>query len=223
MKVLIEKREIVFENLNEILNYIKLDNGVKFNESIDVAIKLGINPTKSDENVRGNFDLIYGITKNPKIIAFVLPEEEAEVRKIGVETIGLLDLVEEIKKNDKIGSYDYAFASTKAFPSIVSIAKILGKNGLMPNKKDGTLSDNISDAILKCKSGKRCIFRNDDAGCVNFSIGKKTMSIEELKANLQEAIEYIKSLKPTKVKQMIKRIFISSTMGLSAEIPLRFI
>ncbi len=211
-----------FNNLIEIIDQIKKNCTAKFCESLDIAISLGINSKKSDENVRGSFSFPFGVAKKKKIAAFVPPLLEDEARKAGADIIGLEDLVAEIKKTEKI-NFDVCFTTQEALPKILSIAKILGQNGVMPNKKDGTVTADIIKSIKEVKEGKQCLFRNDPAGYLHTSVGKSNMDSEKIAANILELISYVRTLKPPKVKEMIKVISISSTMGIGIKIPLRFI
>ena len=211
-----------FSTLKAIIDGIKSCCSAKFDESIDIAVKLGTNPKKSDEAIRSSFNLPNGIPKKIKVAAFVTNAYAEDARRAGADVIGLDDLVEQIKKDEKV-DFDYCFASQDALPKIVSISKILGQAGVMPSKKEDTVTNNIFQAISAVKSGKKCVFRNNSAAFVLNSVGKKSMETALIAENIKELVVYINSLRPAKVKEMIKKIYINSTMGISLEIPVKMV
>lgn len=224
LKNLYEKKSQIksLSTINEIIEGIKSCCTAKFDESIDISIKLGTNPKKSDESIRGSFNLPHGIPKKIKVAAFVSSNYVEEARKAGADVIGLDDLVEQIKRDGKV-DFDFCFASQDALPKIVSISKILGQAGVMPSKKEDTVTNNIYNAISAVKSGQKCLFRNNSAAFVLTSVGKKSMETQNISENIKELVSYLNSLKPPKVKEMIKKIYINSTMGISLEIPVKMI
>lgn len=224
VKALYDKKAQIknLSTINDIIEGIKSCCSAKFDESIDIAIKLGINPKKTDESIRGSFNLPNGIPKKIKVAAFVSSAYVDDAKKAGADAIGLEELVEQIKREGKV-DFDFCFASQDALPKIVSISKILGQAGVMPSKKEDTVTNNIFGAISAVKSGKKCLFRNNSAGYVLTSIGKKSMDTKLVADNIKEIVTYINSLKPAKVKEMIKKIYVNSTMGISLEIPVKMV
>lgn len=209
-----------FTSLEEVVEEIQSNSTAKFNESIDIVVKLGINPRKSEENVRGTFILSHGVSKKVKIAAFVSDSMKEEVMAAGADIVGLSDLVDDIKQDGKI-NFDICFTTIEFLPKIVPIAKLLGQSGVMPNKKDGTVTVDILKAIKDAKEGRKCNFKNDSAGYLQLSIGKVQMDKQKITQNINEFVSYIKGLKPPKVKEMILNVSISSTMGIGLKIPIR--
>lgn len=209
-------------NLSEFIENIKSHCNAKFIESIDLNIGLNINPRKSEENIRGSFVLPHGVQKKIKIAAFVSSDMEEEAKKAGADIVGLEDLIAEIKSNEKV-HFDICFTTVENLPKLVSIAKILGQNGVMPNRKDGTVTNQLAQSIQNVKEGKNCLFRNDSAGYIHLSVGKANTDSKKIEENIKEFVKHVKSLKPPKVKEMIKTIYISSTMGIGHKIPVSFI
>lgn len=211
-----------FSSLKEIVDHVKNSGNVKFNESIDIAIGLGINSKKTDENIRGSFILANGIPKKLKIAVFASSLEQDIARKAGADVVGLEDLVEEIKKKEKV-DFDVYFATIEALPKIIPIAKILGQSGVMPNKKDGTVTNDIAKSIKEVKEGKKCVFRSDSSGYIHLRIGKSDIDTEKICENIMDFVNYVRTLKPPKVKEMIKKVHISSTMGMGLNINLKYL
>lgn len=207
-------------DLGEILNNLR-ENGLKtFDESVDLELFLGINPKKSDENVRGNLSLVHGIKRNIKVCVITNSHNESIAKEMGVTVVGGENLIEEIKST-KVLNYDILICTQDMFQKIVPIAQLLSKNKLMPNAKDGTLVTDLKAALENLYSGKKLNFRNDSNGYLRLSIGKLSFSNESIQENINLVIKHIQSLKPAKVKQMVKRCRISTTMGLSYLVPIK--
>jgi large subunit ribosomal protein L1 len=220
-KLLCEKiKNMKNESLREILENIKSCKG-KFDESIDINIKLGINPRKSEENVRGSAILPFGIKKNIKVLVFAVNEKAEEAKNAGADVVGFEDIIESIKVNGMM-ECDICFVTTDLLPKLGQIAKILGKSGRMPNKKDGTVTDDLSSAIKEVKEGKKVVFRNDDAGHIHARIGKSSFDTDQLIANFNEFRNSLFEYKPAKVKDFFKTIHLSSTQGIGISVPLSY-
>lgn len=191
---------------------------VKFVESIDVAVNLGVDPKKSDQVVRGSVVMPSGTGKSIRVAVFTGAENEAAAKAAGADVVGLDDLADVVKKGEL--DVDVVIASPDAMKVIGKIGQILGPKGLMPNPKDGTVAQDVASAVKAAKAGQ-VRFRTDKNGVVHCSIGKINFSAEALKANLQAFISALNKLKPTTAKGIyIKKITLSSTMGpgLSVEV-----
>lgn len=184
---------------------------VKFTESLDIAINLGVDPRKSDQVVRGSVVMPSGTGKTVRVAVFTGSENEAAAKAAGADMVGLDDLAEIVKKGEL--DVDVVIASPDAMRVIGKIGQILGPKGLMPNPKDGTVSADVAAAVKNAKAGQ-VRFRTDKNGIIHCSIGKINFSADALKANLKALIAALNKLKPTSAKGVyVKRITLSSTMG----------
>lgn len=184
----------------------------KFDESVDVAVNLGVDSRKSEEQVRGTVILPKGIGKDIKVAVFSQGKYLLEAEKAGADIIGGEDLVEEIKKGKKL-DVDWCVTTPDFMPKITSIAKVLGSKGLMPNPKFGTVTSNVEDTVKMIKSGQ-VRFRTDKNGIIHCKLGSIKFSIDDLLENLKVFLKVIKDNKPVSVKGVyFKSIFLNSTMG----------
>lgn len=203
-------------------NIYQIDKGIltlqktataKFNESLDVAIHLGINPKKSEQNIRNIVTLPHGIGRKIKIAVFTQGINAEIAKKSGATFIGMEDLIEKIIK-EKI-KFDICIASPDAMPIIGKIGSILGPKGLMPNPKLGTVTTNIQTAINNAKKGQ-IHYKNDKNGIIHTTIGKVNFTIKQIKENFYTLIESLKKIKPKQSKGIFfKKISFSTTMGTS--------
>lgn len=184
-----------------------------FVESIDVAVKLGVDPRKSDQNVRGAVNLPKGSGKSVKIAVFAGAEQEAELKKAGAAVVGLEDLAEDMKKGNL--DYDRIIATPDAMKQIVSkLGQVLGPKGLMPNPKTGSVTTDVLQAVKNAAAGQ-LVFRTDKAGIVHGSIGRIDFKADDLAENLVYFVKELKRLKPSAAKGIyFQTMYISSTMGL---------
>jgi len=184
---------------------------VKFRESVDVAINLGVDPRKSDQVVRGSTLLPNGTGKSVRVAVFAQgPAAEAAVAA-GAEKVGMDDLAEEVKAGNL--DFDVVIAAPDAMRVVGQLGQILGPRGLMPNPKVGTVTPDVGQAVKNAKSGQ-ARFRTDKAGIVHASIGNVSFEPAALQENLQALLNDLKKLKPSSAKGIyVKRITVSSTMG----------
>jgi large subunit ribosomal protein L1 len=195
----------------EALELIKGQQQTKFNESVDVAIKLGVDAKKSDQMVRGVVMLPHGTGKNVKVLVFAKGEKENEAKEAGADFVGSDELVEKIKGGWL--EFDKAIATPDMMGSVGQIARILGPRGLMPNPKVGTVTTDVAKAVAEQKAG-RVEFRVEKAGIIHAPIGRMSFSAEQLKENFIALLEQILKLKPATAKGIyLQRIAVSSTMG----------
>jgi large subunit ribosomal protein L1 len=216
---LTKKNKLIQENFDSndfhpIINAIeklKTAPKAKFNESVDVAISLGIDPKKSDQNVRGSVVLPNGTGKPVVVAVFADGDKAEEAQKAGADIVGFEELASSIKAG-KI-NFDVLISTVEGMKEIGKLGQILGPKGLMPNPKVGTVTNEIEKAVQNAKAGQ-VQFRAEKGGIVHCGIGKIDFSSENLQDNLITLIDKIKKLKPASAKGIfIKKINISSTMG----------
>jgi large subunit ribosomal protein L1 len=183
----------------------------KFDETIDVALRLGIDPKQSDQQVRGAIALPHGLGKNVKVVVFAKGPKEAEAKNAGADFVGADDLVAKIQGGWL--DFDKCIATPDMMATVSKVAKILGPRGLMPNPKVGTVTMNVGEAVSAEKKGK-LDFRVDKAGIVHAGIGKKSMGDTKLRENFLTLLGAIVKAKPASSKGIyLKSIAVSSTMG----------
>ena len=211
-------KQVKIYSIDEALELIKKNAKAKFDESVEVHIRLGIDVKKGDQQIRGTIILPYGSGKTKKIAVFTEKEDEIkEIKKLGMDLVGGEDLIEQIKQTGKC-DFDVAIATPEIMKNLAKIARILGPKGLMPNPKTETVTTNIKKTIEELQRGK-VTFKNDDSGNIHQNIGKVSWSIEKLKENFEAFLEIIKKSKPTKSKGIyIKNIVLCSTMGKSVRV-----
>lgn len=183
----------------------------KFDETIDVSIRLGIDPKQSDQQVRGAIALPHGIGKAVRVLVFAKGPKEQEAKDAGADFVGSDDLVEKI--NGGWLAFDKAIATPDMMATVSKVAKVLGPRGLMPNPKVGTVTMNVSETVKAEKRGK-LDFRVDKAGIIHAGIGKKSMGADKLKDNLMALLGAVVKAKPASAKGVyLQGITVSSTMG----------
>lgn len=183
----------------------------KFDETIEVAIRLGVDPKQSDQQVRGAIALPHGLGKPVRVVVFAKGPKELEAKNAGADFVGADDLVAKIV--DGWLDFDKAIATPDMMATVSKVAKILGPRGLMPNPKIGTVTMNVGDAVTAEKKGK-LDFRVDKAGIVHAGIGKKSMGSLKLKDNFAALMGAILKAKPAAAKGIyLRTIALSSTMG----------
>lgn len=199
-------------SLPEAIKIVKKLSKTKFDASVEVHFRLGIDIKKSDQQLRGAVSLPHGTGKSIKIAAFVSPENEAAAKEAGADFVGGEELIEEIKKSEKT-DFQVAVAEVAMMRNLGKIAKILGTRGLMPSPKNETVTQNPAKAILELKKGK-VSFKNDDTGNVHLIIGKVSFDDAKLIDNFNTLLDTIKKSKPSSSKGVyIKNISVSSSMG----------
>lgn len=197
--------------IDEALNLIKELASAKFNESVEVHIKLNIDPKKTDQTIRTSVLLPNGIGKTKKVLAFVKGEKVQEAQDAGADYIGDQETVEKILKGWM--DFDSVIATPDMMPMISKLGKVLGPRGLMPNAKTGTVTMDVERAIKEIKMGKIEI-KTDKLGNIHSVIGKVSFDEDKLKENFLALIDAIMKAKPSSVKgQFIKSIYIATTMG----------
>ncbi|MGA0234931.1 MAG: 50S ribosomal protein L1 [Alphaproteobacteria bacterium] len=204
------ERGKVYE-VDEALELLKNFSKVKFNESVDVAVRLGVDPRKSDQNVRGSTVLPNGTGKTVRIAVFTQGENAEKAKAAGADAVGMDELHDQIKGGDV--AFDVVIASPDAMRVVGKLGQILGPRGLMPNPKVGTVTPDVETAVQNAKAGQ-VRFRTDKAGIIHSTIGKADFEPDALKANLSALLATLVKLKPASAKgQYLKRVAVSTTMG----------
>jgi large subunit ribosomal protein L1 len=197
--------------IDEALNLLQQLPGVKFRESVDVSINLGVDPRKSDQVVRGSTVLPNGTGKTVRVAVFTQGANADNARAAGADIVGLEDLAEEVKKG--IMDFDVVIASPDAMRVVGTLGQILGPRGLMPNPKVGTVTPDVATAVKNAKAGQ-VRYRTDKAGIIHCTIGKVDFKTEALKENLQALLADLQKAKPSASKGVyMKKVSVSTTMG----------
>jgi large subunit ribosomal protein L1 len=197
--------------LEEAINILKENSFTKFNETVEMAINLGIDPRKSDQVVRNSVVLPHGTGKEVRVLVFAKGEKEKEAREAGADYVGAEDLIERIQKGWL--EFDRTIATPDMMGQVGKLGKILGPRGLMPNPKLGTVTFDIAKAVKEAKAGK-IEYRNDKGGVVHVPIGKLFFETEKLVENAIAVLKSIvKAKPPTSKGKYIKKVALSSTMG----------
>ena len=198
-------------SIEEAMSKLKEMPATKFDETVDVAVKLGVNPKHADQMVRGAVVLPNGLGKTIRVLVFATGDKEKEATDAGADYVGGEELVEKIK--DGWLEFDTAIAIPPMMAKVGKIGRILGTRGLMPNPKVGTVTMDIANAVQQAKAGK-VEFRVEKAGIVHAPIGKKSFDADKLVGNLESLMEAINKAKPAAAKgAYVKSITVSSTMG----------
>jgi large subunit ribosomal protein L1 len=199
--------------IDEALALVKTLPKAGFDEAVELHVRLGIDPGKSDQQVRGTIALPHGVGgKTKKVAAFVEPAKEAEAKEAGADIVGGDELIAEIGSKGTI-AFDVAVATPAMMPKLAKLAKLLGPKGLMPNPKNDTVSPNVGKMVAEQKAGKQN-FKNDATGNIHQIFGRASFDEAKLKANLAALVEQIKKLKPASAKGIyILNATIATTMG----------
>ena len=205
------KKAVSFE---EAIKFIKAHPGSKkFDETLDVCMRLGADATKTDTPVRGTVKLPAGSGKKVKVVVFAGGDHAEEAKAAGADVVGLDDLVEKIMKEGWT-DFDVAVATTEAMKSVRKCARVLGPRGLMPNPKTGTVTDDPATAVRDAKAGK-VDFRMDKTGNCCVIAGKLSFEVEKLLSNVKAVVEAVQAARPASAKgTFIKSLTLSSTMGI---------
>jgi len=216
---LTKKQKILAESLDvektytvaEAMEIIQSVKSEKFEETVDIAIRLGVDPNKSDQNVRGAVTLPNSLGKQVTVAVFADGDQAAAAKEAGAEHIGMEELADQFTKDDL--SVDVVIAASSAMKVVGKLGQVLGPKGLMPNPKTGTVTDDVATAVNNAKAGQ-VRFRTDKNGIIHGSIGKVSFENEKIVSNASALINELKKLKPASAKGVyIGNIALSSTMG----------
>ena len=201
--------------LEQALKLVREYSTEKFPASVDLAVKIGIDPKKSDQVVRGSSVLPHGTGKTKRVAVMTQGENQKKALDAGADIVGFAELADQIAQEAKDGkfSFDVLIASPDAMGQIGKLARVLGPKGLMPNPKTGTVTPDVSTAVKNAKAGQ-VSFRNDKGAIVHSIVGKVAFSDESLSENIHTLIQELKKLKPAQAKgQYIRKIVVSSTIS----------
>jgi len=203
-------------SINEASELVKNITFTKFDASVDIAVKLGVDPRKANQMVRGVVSLPHGTGKDMKVLALVTPDKEAEAKEAGADYVGLDDYLQKIK--DGWTDVDVIITMPSVMGKLGPLGRVLGPRGLMPNPKTGTVTMDVAKAVAEVKAGK-IDFKVDKTGIVHAPIGKASFTADKLAGNANELIHTLIKLKPTAAKgTYVKSIHISSTMSPSVAV-----
>ena len=219
MSKVTNKQKIILEKVDPEMTYSMADaleilqsvKSSKFEESVDIAIRLGVDPNKSDQNVRGAVTLPNSLGKQVTVAVFADGDQADAAKAAGAEYIGMEDLAEKFSKEEI--SVDVVISTNAAMKVVGKLGQVLGPKGLMPNPKTGTVSDDVATAINNVKAGQ-VRFRTDKNGIIHGSIGEVSFDLDKIQSNAVALLEELKKLKPASAKGIyIGNIALSSTMG----------
>jgi large subunit ribosomal protein L1 len=219
MAKLTKRKKLIKEKLDTTKQYtideavalIKELSTVKFEETVDVAINLGIDPRKSDQNVRGATSLPHGTGKVVRVAVFAQGDNAEAAKAAGADLVGMEDLAEEVKKGNM--DFDVVIADPAAMRVVGQLGQILGPRGLMPNPKTGTVTPDVATAVKNAKAGQ-VRYRADKGGIIHGGIGRITFDVTAIKENLEALLNDLKKAKPASSKGIfLKKVSLSTTMG----------
>lgn len=219
MTKLTKKRKVANEkvdadklySLKEAMTLVKDVNVTKFDASVDIHVKLGVDPRKADQAIRGTVTLPHGTGKVKRVAVFCTPDKEQEARDAGADYVGLNDLVEKVQGGWT--DVDVIIATPNVMAQVGKIGRILGPRGLMPNPKTGTVTMDVASAVADVKGGK-IAFRVDKYGIIHASVGRVSFSPEKLSDNAKELLTTLSRMKPSSAKgTYFKSIAVASTMS----------
>lgn len=202
--------------VDEALALLKEFATAKFNESIDIAVQLGVDPRKSDQVVRGSVVLPAGTGKEVRVAVFTTGEKAEQAKEAGADIVGMEDLADRIKAGDM--PFDVVIASPDAMRVVGALGQILGPRGLMPNPRVGTVTPDVAQAVKNAKGGQ-IQYRTDRAGIIHASVGRRSFSDADLKSNINALMDALIKAKPASSKgAYVKKISLSSTMGAGVKV-----
>ncbi len=212
MKLIAEKVDSTRQySIDEALGLLKELSTAKFDESIDAAINLGVDPRKSDQNVRGSSVLPNGTGKTVRVAVFTQGDNAEKAKAAGADMVGMQDLADAMRGGDL--NYDVVIASPDAMGVVGQLGQLLGPRGLMPNPKVGTVSPDVEGAVKNAKAGQ-VRYRTDKGGIIHCSIGKSSFDVAKLRENLEFLLVDLKRAKPSTAKGVyLKKVSVSTTMG----------
>lgn len=215
---LLDRNELY--SLNDAMAKVKEVNTTKFDASVDIHIRMGVDPRKADQALRGTVSLPHGTGKTKRVLVLCSPDKEQEARDAGADFVGLDDMVAKIQEGWT--DFDVVVATPNVMAAVGKIGRILGPRGLMPNPKTGTVTPNVGAAVTDVKGGK-ISFRVDKFGIVHSSVGRVSFSADKLAENAKELIDTLVRMKPSTAKgTYLKTITVASTMSPGVKVNPKF-
>jgi len=203
----------------EAMELVKEVNTAKFDASVDLHVRLGVDPRKADQAIRGTVNLPHGTGKTKTVLVFCTPDKEAEAKEAGADYVGLDDLVQKVQ--DGWTDFDVAVAMPQVMAKVGRIGRILGPRGLMPNPKTGTVTPDVASAVRDVKGGK-ISFRVDKFGIIHTTIGRVSFTPEQLAGNAKELLTTLQSMRPASAKGLFMRsVTVASTMSPGIRVDLK--
>lgn len=207
--------------IDEAMSLVKEVNTAKFDASVDLHVRLGVDPRKADQAIRGTVTLPHGTGKTKRVLVFCTPDKEAEAKEAGADFVGLDDMVKKVQ--DGWTDFDVVVAMPSVMAKVGRLGRVLGPRGLMPNPKSGTVTPNVGAAIQDVKGGK-IAFRVDKFGIIHASVGRVSFDAEKLAGNANELLATLARMKPSSAKgTYMKSITVASTMSPGIKIDARSI
>jgi len=202
--------------LGDALALVKQCATARFDESIDVAVNLGVDPKKSDQVVRGSVVLPAGTGKTVRVAVFTQGAKADEARAAGADIVGMEDLAEQVKAGQM--NFDIVIATPDAMRVVGSLGQILGPRGLMPNPKVGTVTPDVTTAVRNAKAGQ-VQYRTDKGGIIHTTIGRASFGVEQLETNIRALVEALNRARPSSAKGIyLRKVAVSSTMGIGVRV-----
>ncbi len=199
-------------NVDDAIRLIEATKRAKFDETVEVAVKLGIDPRQANQQIRTGMVLPHGIGKDIRVVVFAKEDKQREAKEAGADHVGLEDLIEKISKENWL-EFDVSIATPDVMSTVAKLGKVLGPRGLMPSPKVGTVTFDIAHAVKEAKAG-RIEVKNDKGGVVHAPIGKVSFGFEKLKENFLVFMDSLFKMKPPSSKGIfVRKITISNTMG----------
>lgn len=212
-------REALY-SLSEAMAKVKEVNTATFDASVDVHMRLGVDPRKADQALRGTVTLPHGTGKTKTVLVFCTPDKEEEAKAAGADYVGLDDMVAKVQGGWT--DFDVVVAAPNVMAQVGRLGRVLGPRGLMPNPKTGTVTPNVGDAVADVKGGK-ISYRVDKFGIIHASIGRVSFSAEQLNDNAKELIDTIITARPSSVKGIfLKSVTVASTMSPGVKVNTKF-
>lgn len=219
LRAIKEKVPQGLQELADAVAFLKQNPAAKFNETVDMAIKLSVDPKKSEQAIRGTVRLPHGTGKDMRVLVFASGPAADAARKAGADFVGNEDMIEKVKSGWT--DFDVAIATPDTMQEVRKLGRVLGPRGLMPNPKTGTVTDDVATAVQQSKAG-RVEFRMDKTGNVNVMFGKLSFEVNQLVENGEALLGAVKAEKPASCKgSLIKKCFVSSTMGVGLQVIVR--
>jgi large subunit ribosomal protein L1 len=214
-----EKAPAGVQPLDKAIDFLKANPGAKFDETMELGFRLGVDPSKSDQTVRSTVNLPHGTGRSVRVLVFATGPQADAAKKAGADTVGFEDMVEKVKGGWT--DFDVAIATAETMKEVRKLGKVLGPRGLMPNPKTGTVTEDTGTAVQQAKAGK-VEFRMDKHGNVNVAFGKRSFETAKLVDNAQAVITALRGERPAGAKGIfLRRCTVSSTMGVGIRVDVK--